>query len=158
MRENIALWKVVFRGAIPAPAAPWGVSLPQAMVAFQHGHPYWGPARHGHIGGTSDILDFPCRWITQARKVLWGLLPAGGWVCFWVGDSGLVVSSSVLKWHGIACFQGLSLQLKLANSEADKSCGRFNACRKIIFPTLLEKKSILLQLFFSCLISTTEAI
>jgi len=140
------------------PAAPWRVSLLQALVAFQHSHPYWGLDQHGRVGCTSDILDFPCMKITQARSGLWGLLPTDGWVCFRVGDSGLAVLSSVLTWHRIPRYQGLSPQLKLANSESAKSCGSFNVCWKVIFPTLLEMKSILPQLFFSCPVSTTEAI
>lgn len=154
MRENISLRKVVCRGAITALSCSLG-----GLAVPGHGSISARPPLLG-AGPTwpSGVLDFLCRWITQTRSALWGLMPTNGWICFWVGDSGLVVLSSVLKWHGTACYQGLPLQLTLVNRESDKSCGRFNACWKVIFPTLLEKKSMLLQLFLSCPISTTKAI
>lgn len=154
MRENISLRKVVCRGAITALSCSLG-----GLAVPGHGSISARPPLLG-AGPTwpSGVLDFLCRWITQTRSALWGLMPTNGWVCFWVGGSGLVVLSSVLKWHGTACYQGLPLQLTLVNRESDKSCGRFNACWKVIFPTLLEKKSMLLQLFLSCPISTTKAI
>lgn len=117
------------------------------ISAADHGGISAQQAQHGHVGGTSDILDFPHRWITQARNVLWGLLPTDGWVCFWVGELRPACVILCIKMARIACYQGLSLQLKLANIESDKSCGRSNACWKVIFPSLLKNKSIFLQLF-----------
>lgn len=158
VREHVALWKVACRGAFPAPS-----STLVGITATGHG----GISALPPVPGASPA--WPRRWHTwclgltmqvgnTGKKCAMALLPTDGEVCYWVGDAGLVVLSSVLKWHGAACYQGLLLQLKLANSESDKSCGRFNACWKVIFPTILEKKPIILQLFFSCLISTTEAI
>lgn len=162
IREKTSLWKVVCRDVIPAPSNTlWGMAVPGhgGISAWPPlgGVGGWGASQHGHVGGISGIFRFLCRWVTQTTSVV---EPSAHWcwICFWVRDSGLAMWSPVLKCHGTACYQELSLQLELAKSESDKSCGRFNTWWKVEFPTLLEKKTTLPQLFFSCPVSTVEAV